>query len=82
MGYSYSIETKRRERNKMATIYTGKFYESRKTGYIYELQVTEEGYVLVDIEDCTYAFEVSPTYKDDLETVKNAFGEKFDEASE
>ncbi|HCP9042908.1 TPA: hypothetical protein OF601_004515 [Escherichia coli] len=66
----------------MATIYTGKFYESRKTGYIYELQITEDGYILVDIEDCAYVIEVSPTYKDDLETVKNAFGEKFDEVSE
>lgn len=66
----------------MATIFTGKFYESRKTGYIYELQITEDGYVLVDVEDSNYAFEVSPTYKDDLETVKNAFGEKFDEVSE
>lgn len=66
----------------MATINTNKFYESRKTGYIYELQITEDGYVLVDIEDCTYVFEVNPTYKDDLETVKNAFGEKFDEVCE
>ena len=80
MGYSYYIETKRRERNKMATIYTGKFYESRKTGYEYELVITADGYVLDDGEG--YAFEVSPTYKDDLETVKNAFGEKFDEVSE
>lgn len=66
----------------MATIYTGKFYESRKTGYMYALQITEDGYVLVDVEDGNYAFEVGPTYKDDLETVKNAFGEKFDEVSE
>lgn len=80
MGYSYSIETKRRERNKMATIYTGKFYESRKTGYEYELVITADGYALDDGEG--YAFEVSSTYKDDLETVKNAFGEKFDEVSE
>lgn len=80
MEYSYSIETKRRERNKMATIYTGKIYESRKTGYEYELLITTYGYVLDDGEG--YAFEVSPTYKDDLETVKNAFGEKFDEVSE
>ena len=80
MEYSYPIETKRRERNKMATIYTGKIYESRKTGYEYELLITTDGYVLDDGEG--YAFEVSPTYKDDLETVKNAFGEKFDEVSE
>ena len=80
MEYSYSIETKRRERNKMATIFTGKIYESRKTGYEYELVITHDGYVLDDGEG--YAFEVSPTYKDDLETVKNAFGEKFDEVSE
>lgn len=66
----------------MNSKYTNRFYESRKTGYIYELQVTEDGYVLVDIDDWTYAFEVSPTYKDDLETVKNEFGEKFDEVSE
>ena len=64
----------------MATIYTGKIYESRKTGYKYELVITVDGYVLDDGEG--YAFEVSPTYKDDLETVKNAFGEKFDEVSE
>ena len=64
----------------MATIFTGKIYESRKTGYEYELVITEEGYVLDDGEG--YSFEVSPTYKDDLETVKNAFGEKFDEVSE
>lgn len=64
----------------MATIYTGKFYESRKTGYEYELVITADGYVLDDGEG--YAFEVIPTYKDDLETVKNAFGEKFDEVSE
>ena len=64
----------------MATIYTGKIYESRKTGYKYELLITTDGYVLDDGEG--YAFEVSPTYKDDLETVKNAFGEKFDEVSE
>ena len=83
MEYSYSIETKRRERNKMATIYTGKFYESRKTGYMYELAITTSvGYILIDVYDKSYAFEVSPTYKDDLETVKNAFGEKFDEVSE
>ena len=83
MGYSYSIETKHRERNKMATIYTGKFYESRKTGYMYELAITTSvGYILTDVDDKSYAFEVSPTYKDDLETVKNAFGEKFDEVSE
>ena len=64
----------------MATIYTGKIYESRKTSYEYELLITTDGYVLDDGEG--YAFEVSPTYKDDLETVKNAFGEKFDEVSE
>ena len=64
----------------MATIYTGKMYESRKTGYEYELVITPDGYVLDDGEG--YAFEVSPTYKGDLETVKNAFGEKFDEVSE
>lgn len=64
----------------MATIYTGKIYESRKTGYEYELVITSDGYVLDDGED--YAFEVSPTYKDDLETVKNSFGEKFDVVSE
>lgn len=64
----------------MATIYTGKIYESRKTGYEYELVINEDGYVLDDGEG--YAFEVSPSYKDDLETVKNAFGEKFDEVSE
>lgn len=64
----------------MATIYTGKFYESRKTGYEYELVITADGYALDDGEG--YAFEVSSTYKDDLETVKNAFGEKFDEVSE
>ena len=82
MEYSYSIETKRRERNKMATIFTGKIYESRKTGYEYELVITEDGYILVDPEDSAYCIEVSPTYRDDLETVKNAFGEKFDEVSE
>ena len=83
MRYSYFIETKRRERNKMATIYTGKFYESRKTGYMYELAITTSvGYILIDVDDKSYAFEVSPTYKDDLETVKNEFGEKFDEVSE
>lgn len=71
---------KRREINKMATIFTGKIYESRKTGYEYELVISEDGYVLDDGEG--YSFEVSPTYKDDLETVKNAFGEKFDEVSE
>lgn len=64
----------------MATIYTGKIYESRKTGYEYELVINEEGYVLDDGDG--YAFEVSPTYEDDLETVKNVFGEKFDEVSE
>ena len=64
----------------MATIFTGKIYESRKTGYEYELVISEGGYVLDDGEG--YSFEVSPTYKDDLETVKNAFGEKFDEVSE
>lgn len=64
----------------MATIYTGKFYESRKTGYKYELVITEDGYVLDDEDG--YVLEVSPTYKDDLETVKNIFGEKFDEVSE
>lgn len=79
MRYSYFIETKRRERNKMNTIYTAKFYESRKTGYEYELVITDDGYFLDDGEG--YSFEVSPTYKDDLETVKNAFGEKFDEVS-
>lgn len=66
----------------MAIIYTGKFYESRKTCYKYELGITPDSYILVDVEDANYAFEVSPTYKDDLETVKNAFGEKFDEVSE
>ncbi|ATW61836.1 hypothetical protein HOS46_gp59 [Escherichia phage DTL] len=64
----------------MATIYTGKMYESRKTGYEYELVITADGYVLDDGEG--YSFEVTPTYKDDLETVKNAYGEKFDEVSE
>lgn len=64
----------------MTPIYTGKIYESRKTGYEYELVITSDGYVLDDGEG--YVFEVSPTYKDDLETVKNAFGEKFDEVSE
>lgn len=64
----------------MTAIYTGKFYESRKTGYKYELVITEDGYVLDDDEG--YVLEVSPTYKDDLETVKNIFGEKFDEVSE
>ncbi len=64
----------------MATIYTGKIYESRKTGYEYELVITADGYVLDDGEG--YSFEVSPTYKDDMEAVKNAFGEKFDEVSE
>lgn len=78
--YYHFIETKHRERKKMATIFTGKIYESRKTGYEYELVITEDGYVLDDGEG--YAFEVSPTYKDDLETVKNEFGEKFDEVSE
>lgn len=82
MRYSYSIETKHKERNKMATIYTGKIYESRKTGYEYELVITEDGYILTDTDDMSYAFEVSPTFKDDLEIVKNAFGEKFDEVSE
>ena len=66
----------------MAIIYTGKFYESRKTGYEYELGITPDSYMLIDVEDSNYAFEVSPTFKDDLETVKNAFGEKFDEVSE
>ena len=66
----------------MATIFTGKIYESRKTGYEYELVITEDGYILVDPEDSAYCIEVSSTYKDDLETVKNAFGEKFDEVSE
>lgn len=66
----------------MATIYTGKFYESRKTGYRYELVIKEDCYILIDPEDSEYYFVVSPTYKDDLETVKNAFGEKFDEVSE
>lgn len=66
----------------MASIYTGKIYESRKTGYEYELVITADGYVLVDVMDRDYSFEVSPTYKDDLEAVKNAFGEKFDEVSE
>ena len=64
----------------MTAIFTGKIYESRKTGYEYELVITADGYVLDDGEG--YAFEVSPTYKDDLETVKNEFGEKFDEVSE
>lgn len=67
----------------MATaLYTGKKHESRKTGYEYELFLTENGYFLLDPDDSNYAFEVSPTYKDDLETVKNEFGEKFDEVSE
>lgn len=66
----------------MASIYTGKIYESRKTGYEYELVITADGYVLVDVMDRDYSFEVSATYKDDLETLKNAFGEKFDEVSE
>ena len=66
----------------MAIIYTGKFYESRKTGYKYELGITPDSYILVDVEDANYAFEVSPTFKDDLETVKNGYGEKFDEVSE
>lgn len=66
----------------MAIIYTGKFYESRKTGYKYELGITPDSYILIDVEDANYAFEVSPTYKDYLETVKNEFGEKFDEVSE
>lgn len=66
----------------MAIIYSGKFYESRKTGYKYELGITPDSYILVDVEDANYAFEVSPTFNDDLETVKNAFGEKFDEVSE
>ena len=66
----------------MAIIYTGKFYESRKTGYKYELGITTDSYILVDVEDAHYAFEVSPTFKDDLETVKNGYGEKFDEVSE
>lgn len=66
----------------MAIIYTGKFYESQKTGYIYELVITEDGYILEDIDDSSYAFEVTPTYKNYLETVKNEFGEKFDEVSE
>jgi hypothetical protein len=61
-------------------IYTGKTYESRKTGYTYEMVITDEGYVLDDGEG--YAFEVSATYKDDLDTVKNCYGEKFDEVSE
>lgn len=66
----------------MAIIYTGKFYESRKTGYKYELGITPDSYILVDVEDANYAFEVSPTFKDDLETVKNGYGEKFDDVSE
>lgn len=66
----------------MTAIYTGKMYESRKTGYEYELIITADGYILADVEDANYVFEVSPTYKDDLETVKNTFGEKFDEVSE
>lgn len=66
----------------MNTIYTGKFYESRKTGYQYSLAITNEGYILIDVEDANYAFEVNPTFKDDLETVKNCFGEKFDEVYE
>lgn len=64
----------------MATIFTGKIYESRKTGYQYELVITDFGYSLDDNDG--YAFDVTTTYKDDLETVKNAFGEKFDEVSE
>lgn len=82
MRYSYLIETKRRERNKMATIFTGKIYESRKTGYEYELVIIGDGYILIDVTGGDYSFEVSPSYKDDLETVKNAYGEKFDEVSE
>lgn len=82
MRYSYFIETKHKERNEMATIFTGKIYESRKTGYEYELVITEDGYILIDVMDGDYSFEVSPTYKEDLETVKNEFGEKFDEVSE
>lgn len=66
----------------MTSIYTGKIYESRKTGYEYELVITEDGYVLVDIADASYAFDVKPSYKDELETVKNVFGEKYDEVSE
>lgn len=66
----------------MTTIYTGKMYESRKTGYVYELVIAEDGYVLIDNDEPEYYFEVSPTYKDDLETVKNCFGEKFDEVCE
>ena len=64
----------------MSTIYTGKIYESRKTGYEYELVITSDGYVLDDNDG--YAFDVRPTYKDDLETVKTEVGEKFDEVSE
>ena len=67
----------------MTTIYTGKIYKSRKTGYMYELAITTSvGYILIDVDDKSYSFEVSPTYKNDLETVKNAFGERFDEVSE
>lgn len=67
----------------MATIYTTKKYISRKTGYEYNLVLDDSlGMLLADTEDAEYCFEVSPTYKDDLETVKNAFGEKFDEVSE
>ncbi|WWD13300.1 hypothetical protein CPL00221_CDS0041 [Escherichia phage RobRod40] len=67
----------------MATIYTTKKYISRKTGYEYNLVLDDSlGMLLADAEDAEYCFEVSPTYKDDLETVKNEFGEKFDEVSE
>lgn len=67
----------------MATIYTTKKYTSRKTGYEYNLVLDDSlGMLLADAEDPEYCIEVSPTYKDDLETVKNAFGEKFDEVCE
>lgn len=40
----------------MATaLYTGKKYESRKTGYEYELFFTESGYFLLDPDDSNYA---------------------------
>ena len=67
----------------MATIYTTRKYISRKTGYEYDMVFDDSlGMLLTDSEDAEYCFEVSPTYKYDLETVKNAFGEKFDEVSE
>lgn len=66
----------------MATIYTTKKYISRKTDYKYNLVLDDSlGMLLADPKDAEYFFEVSLIYKDDLETVKNAFGEKFDEVS-